>query len=379
MRVRALIKRILLQMIGDKRTLGLMFIAPLFVLTLMYFIFNSSAVNLKLGSVNLSPGIVQALKDANFDVTEYPAGTAVNDAVIKDKLDGMLQINGASVQLTLQNTDPTKSKQITLKLNQILASGLNPGMGAGAAAGSGGIVNSGANAGSGGAAAGISQNNAAAMRMIPTIEVSYIYGNADTTFFDILSPILVGFFVFFFVFLIAGIGLLRERMTGTLERLMSTPVRRGEVITGYLLGFGIFAAVQTVIIVLYAIIMLKIVLVGSIWNVLLINLLMAFVALSLGILLSTFASSEFQMMQFIPIVIVPQVFFAGLFPLEGMAGWLRALSRIMPIYYGADALKAVMYKGLGLGDIWGDILALMIFAIVFIILNLFALKKYRKL
>jgi ABC-2 type transport system permease protein len=161
--------------------------------------------------------------------------------------------------------------------------------------------------------------------------------------------------------------------------LMSTPVRRGEVITGYLAGFGIFAVIQTIIVVVYAINVLNISIVGSIWNVILINLILAFVALSLGILLSTFASSEFQMIQFIPVVIIPQVFFSGIFPVESMAWWLRAIAKIVPIYYGADALRGVMYKGLSFSEVSTDIFVLVLYAALFITLNIFALKKYRKL
>ena len=131
----------------------------------------------------------------------------------------------------------------------------------------------------------------------PTITADYLYGSKDTTFFDLLGPILVGFFVFFFVFLISGIALLRER-TGAPDRLMATPIRRQNIVFGYLLGYGLFAVIQTVIVVLYATKVLNITLVGSLGNVILINLLLALVALSLGILLSAFANSEFQMMQF---------------------------------------------------------------------------------
>jgi ABC-2 type transport system permease protein len=103
------------------------------------------------------------------------------------------------------------------------------------------------------------------------------------------------------------------------------------------------------------------------------------VALSLGILLSTFAASEFQMIQFIPIAVIPQIFFAGIFPLEGMADWLQAVAKVIPMYYAGDALKGVMYKGFSLSDISGDLLALVIFAAIFIVLNIFSLKKYRSL
>lgn len=105
----------------------------------------------------------------------------------------------------------------------------------------------------------------------------------------------------------------------------------------------------------------------------------ALVALSLGILLSSFASSEFQMMQFIPIIIVPQIFFSGIFSIDAMADWLQVFAYFMPLYYGGDALKGIMYEGLSLSEISNDIYFLLAFAAIFIILNLFALKKYRKL
>ena len=76
---------------------------------------------------------------------------------------------------------------------------------------------------------------------------------------------------------------------------------------------------------------------------------------------------------------VPQIFFSGIFPLEGMTNWLQAIGKIMPMYYAADALKGIMYKGQRLSEISRDILALAIYAVIFIILNLFALKKYRTL
>jgi ABC-2 type transport system permease protein len=224
----------------------------------------------------------------------------------------------------------------------------------------------------------MNQSNSNSLMKAPTINTEYIYGNSETTIFDIFSPILIAFFVFFFVFLISGIGLLRERTTGTLERLMSTPIKKSEVVGGYLIGYGIFAVLQTLVIIFFSIKVLNIILVGSVGYVILTNLLSALVALSLGILLSTFASSEFQMVQFIPVVIVPQVFFSGIFPTEGMADWLRAIGKVMPLTYAGDALKGVMYKGWGFSEIKGDLFALTIFAVIFIGLNIVVLRKYRK-
>ncbi|NFD78601.1 ABC transporter permease [Clostridium botulinum] len=348
MRIRALIKRISLQMLRDKRTLALLFVAPLLILTLMYFLFNGNTVNPKLGVVDLNKDIIEALKSGDINVIEYK--TASNEVIIEDKLDGLLEMENKTLKLTLENSDPSKAKLLKMKINQAIASQSR-----------------------------IANITLPVKFKTPTINTNYIYGNSETTFFDVLSPILIGFFVFFFVFLISGIGLLRERTTGTLERLMTTPIKRYEVVIGYLVGYGIFAVIQTLIVVLFSINVLHIILAGSILNVILINLLLALVALSLGILLSTFASSEFQMIQFIPLVIIPQIFFAGIFPLEGMANWLQTIGKIMPIYYGADALKSVMYKGYNLNQITSDLLFLVIFASIFIILNIVALKKYRRL
>ncbi|WMT38877.1 ABC transporter permease [Paenibacillus sp. D2_2] len=350
MRIKALIRRICEQLLRDKRTLALLFLAPLLVLSLMHYLFNhtGNASDAKIGVVGFSPQWASVLKQQGLDIVTYE--TANRDTLIQDKLDAIIEIQEGQLHLILGNSDPSQSKALQMKIGQAAD-----------------------------ALTGAVQQEGGVPSAKPELTVEYVYGSADTTFFDTLSPILIGFFVFFFVFLISGIGLLRERTTGTLERLMSTPVRRGEVITGYLAGYGIFAFLQTVIVVLYATLVLGMNMAGSIWYVLLTNLLLAFVALSLGILLSTFAASEFQMVQFIPLVIIPQIFFAGIFPLEHMATWVRVIARIMPLYYGADALKSVMYKGLGFADIVVDLSVLVLFAALFIVLNIVALKKYRKL
>lgn len=83
------------------------------------------------------------------------------------------------------------------------------------------------------------------------------------------------------------------------------------------------------------------------------------------------------MVQFIPVVVVPQIFFSGIFPVDRMADWLQDFGRVMPLYYAADALKAVMYQGQGIEAIKWDLFALLVFAAIFIVLNIFALKRHR--
>ncbi|WP_026562951.1 ABC transporter permease [Bacillus sp. J37] len=354
MTITALVRRIFQQMLRDKRTLALLFIAPLLILTLMYLVFNGENLDPTLGVENASDPLIEQFEEANILVEEFEKTSNIEEVIAEQDLDGYLKVEDDEWKLTLLNSDPNLAQGLQMKIKQITNKQLLSQL-------------------------MMKSNLKLEMPLEDPLEIEYVYGDSDTEFFDVLSPILIGFFVFFFVFLISGIGLLKERTTGTLERLMATPIRRGEIITAYLIGFGVFAIVQTVVIVFYSINVLDMVLVGSIWNVILINLLLALVALSLGILLSSFASSEFQMVQFIPVAVVPQIFFSGILPLEGMSNWLQAIAKIMPLYYAADALKGVMYKGLGFAGIRGDLYALAVFAIIFIILNLFALKKYSKL
>lgn len=388
MRVMAIVKRIANQFRRDKRTLALMFIAPLILITLINYLFDGDTVKPKIGVEGVSSSMVTQLKDTDMSVKQYGSVGDVKATIKSDGLDAFVKQDGADVTLTFENSDPGVSKQIQMKLQAALMAEQKDAMkqlGVSMQEASAKIQQS---------LAGIAKQYAAqtgqpldipAVNLkIPeqqqlSIDTAYIYGDADTTFFDTIGPIFIGFFVFFFVFLIAGISFLRERTTGTLERLMATPIKRWELETGYLLGFGIFALAQSIIVALYSIHVLDMVQMGSIWYVLLITLMLAMVALTLGILLSTFANNEFQIVQFIPIVIVPQVLFCGIFPLEGMADWLQWVAHIMPLYYGADALTSIMVKGEGFSGFAMDFYILVGFALVFMILNIFALKKYRKI
>lgn len=338
MRIASLVTRIIQQMRRDRRTLALFFLAPLLILTLMYFIFDTEASDLEIVVTGSEETLVKALKQADFQVTA--AEKFSKERMIENNTDGWLQVENGQIKLTLLNDEPARAKAVQMQMMQALQG---------------------------------KQKNT------PSIEEQYVYGDANTKGFDTFSPMLVSFFVFFFVFLIAGIALLKERTSGTLERLLATPIKRYEIVAGYVIGYGLFALIQTIIVVLYAVNVLDIVLVGSIWLVLLTNILVALVALSLGTLLSSFATSEFQMVQFIPLVIVPQVFFTGIFPLDGMADWLQKIGKVMPLYYASDAMNGIMYKGFTFNDILLDLLILLAFSIVFITINIISLKKYRAL
>jgi ABC-2 type transport system permease protein len=369
MRSIALVKRIIHQMLRDKRALAMMMVAPLLIITLLHYLLTSGTTDPRIGVQNVDDALMEQLKDKDIQVIQYENLANKNKTIIKDDLDGFLQLNGEEYKLTLTNSQPSATKALQIKIQQAIAAEMAKSQ----AKNLSNFIENIQSKLPAGAPLKVATVKA------PEVNTDYIYGSKDTTFFDQLSPILVGYFVFFFVFLISGIALLKERTTGTLDRLLATPILRRDIVFGYLMGYGLFAIIQTFIVVTYATKVLDIMLAGSFWNVVIINLCLALVALSFGILLSAFANSEFQMMQFIPIAIIPQIFFAGILPIEGMADWLQIVAKIMPMKYAGSALVDVMYKGLGLSDIKNELFMLIGFALVFIVLNIFVLKKYRKI
>jgi ABC-2 type transport system permease protein len=200
----------------------------------------------------------------------------------------------------------------------------------------------------------------------PTVERTTIYGSPDATQLDTFGPVFVGFFAYFFVFLLTGVSFLRERTGGTLERLLATPVTRAEIVTGYSLGFGIFAALQVAVLLTFVLADVQVPAIGPIpafgiglglanagnpLLVFVVVLLLAIGAVNLAIFLSTFARTELQVIQFIPVVIVPQALLAGLiWPIDRLPDLLQPIARLLPLTYGLEALRGVMIRGAGLDD-----------------------------
>lgn len=145
-----------------------------------------------------------------------------------------------------------------------------------------------------------------------------------------------------------------------------------------MISYGILAIIQTLVIVLSTIWLLDIEVVGNIANLVLVNFILAMVALAFGILMSTLAKSEFQMMQFIPLIVMPQLFFSGIIPLDSMADWVQYIGKVLPLSYSGDALTKVIMYGQGLDAIAFDILILLVFLAILTIANILGLKRYRK-
>jgi ABC-2 type transport system permease protein len=166
--------------------------------------------------------------------------------------------------------------------------------------------------------------------------------------FDRIGAPLVGTFPLIMMFLIASIAMLRERTSGTLERLMSLPPAKLDVLAGYGLAFGVLATVQGCVTSAVAFGLLGVHTAGPEWAVVVLAVANATLGMALGLFLSAFAATEFQAVQFMPAFVLPQLLLCGLFvPRSGMAEPLEAVSAVLPFTYAYDALEKVAADDLG--------------------------------
>jgi ABC-2 type transport system permease protein len=193
---------------------------------------------------------------------------------------------------------------------------------------------------------------------------------------DYIAPAMLAALALFFSFLLTGISFLRERSQGTMERLMASPVSRLDIVLGYLFGFFLFALTQTLIVVLFTIYVFDINFMGDLWQILVFQILVITGSVTLGIFTSTFARNEFQMVQFIPLIIVPQIFLSGvIWPVEQMPDYLQWLSAILPLTYAIDGLRDIMLYGKGLLDVGFELAVLAGFTVVTSILAAIVLRR----
>jgi ABC-2 type transport system permease protein len=176
--------------------------------------------------------------------------------------------------------------------------------------------------------------------------ISYLYGGPNLDTLDYFGAAFVGLVVFFLVFVITIVSFLNERSQGTLERLMASPLRRGEIVLGYMLGFTVLALVQAAEVLVFSLAVLKVHNQGNVLLIFGMEALMAIAAVNLGIFLSMFARSEFQAVQFIPLVVVPQILLSGiLFPVSTEPKPLQLLSDVLPLTYAVNGMRDIMVKG----------------------------------
>jgi ABC-2 type transport system permease protein len=169
--------------------------------------------------------------------------------------------------------------------------------------------------------------------------------------FDRVGPLMLGLFPFLLMFVVTSIAVLRERTQGTLDRLMASPIGRGDLLAGYALAFASVATVQSVISLAVGLWLLDLPNRGGLGLTVGLVVAQALFGVTLGLFLSAFARNEFQAVQFLPAVVLPQLLLAGIFvPVERLPGGLEVAARAMPLTYAFEAFDRVMRRGLGLDD-----------------------------
>jgi ABC-2 type transport system permease protein len=336
--MRTIAVRIIRQVINDKRSLALMVVAPVFLLTLLYLLLGESAYTPVVATDNLPNMMTEAIKEqGGIEVVSKDEGESAEEFLKDGRVDAVISRDSAGVHVAMLEPDAVKVSAVTNALKAAAAK-INP---------------------------------------IGNISVDFVYGSADETTFSSIGYLLTGILSFFMIFIFSGISFVRERTQGTVERLMATPVRTVSVVGGYILGFGAFALLQSTLLILFAKLVFKMPFAGPWWLAGAVMLLIAFTAVLFGILVSAVSKTEFQVMQFIPIVIVPQFFFTGLIPIDTLPYHLSILSRIMPLYYGSMALRGVMVYGSGIAGIAEHLIGLGVYIAVLFAANMLAIRRYR--
>lgn len=194
--------------------------------------------------------------------------------------------------------------------------------------------------------------------------------------FDAAGAPLLALFPLMTMFLVTSVALLRERTTGTLERLLSTPLAKLELLLGYGLAFGLLASVQVAIALAVSLGPLSLHVAASRLVLGALCLLVALLGMGLGLLASAFARSEFQVVQFFPATITPQLLLCGLLtPREHMQSVLQAISDLMPMSYAVDGIHHISREASLSGALWGDLAVLVAFAAVAIGLGALTLRR----
>lgn len=217
----------------------------------------------------------------------------------------------------------------------------------------------------------------ALMLIAPSLLVglfAWLFSEQDGVF-DQFGGAILALFPFIVMFLITSITTLRERRSGTLERLMTTPLEKADFILGYALAFGLMALLQAVITVSFAVGVCGLEVDGPLWQLGLVAVVDALLGTALGLLASAFAQTEFQAVQFMPLLVFPQIILGGLFmPRDQMPDVLYAISDWLPLSYAIDTINAVAAGDEG-WDVFGPLLVVVAFAVGALVLAALTLRR----
>lgn len=391
-RILAIARRIAQGFRRDERTLGLMFVVPLIVTALLGWVLQDTKDTVvDVVVVNEAGAIGDRVVTALTDAANKPNSDIALAATVGTEDEAIARIREGTGDIAI--VIPSDLLATVQAGNRPTLTIISEGTDPAAEAGRFGTLQS--------ALADVAGQLAppgVTPPLIPQVERKTVYLSPDASQVDVLAPIFLGFFGYFFVFLLTGISFLRERIGGTLERLLATPVTRFEIVTGYSLGFGTFATIQVIVLTLFILNSIQVPSFGPLGDfatpafsiglgvdsagspllAFAVALLLSLGAVNLGIFLSTFARTELQVIQFIPLVIVPQALLSGiLWPIERLPDVLQAIAHVLPLTYAVEGLREVMLKGADLGStvVQTDLAVLAGIALFFVVLASGTIKR----
>lgn len=364
------------QLLRDRRTLALVLIGPMFYIIIFGFAFGGEITNIPVIIVN---------EDSNASVTIPSVGTQ-NISAIGNNI--VTELDNSSVTIVTQGTNFTEAKQLVLDKQyyaaiyipknytynlvspagspteiELFLDNSNPQIGAAVAK-----------------ALQTAFQEAAASQFKSNFkfDISYAYGQGLTTI-DYFAPAVIGLGVFFFSFILIEMSLIEERRKGTLPLLLQCPFDKGDIILGYLGAFSILSMIQTTLIILMA---------GWLYGIsfgteilqfvslYIAAVVMGWISLTLGLFLSSFAKTEFQAVQFIPLILFPVFFLSGIIiPLVQIPESIRWLSYLIPVTYGIHLLQRIAIEGYVLEWFNVDFWVMIVFFIIFLIGSRLSLKE----
>jgi ABC-2 type transport system permease protein len=303
-RTLAVSRRLLAGFRRDRRTLALLFVVPLVILALLGYLMRGTASEARIGVVGA--GELAAALESSRQVQASPMTAPEAAGKLRSgEIAGYVVLGAGLPTIYLEGSQPSLNGAVIAAV-------------AGAAPG-------------------------------PRPVLRYLYGGPSLDALDYFGAGFIGLVVFFLVYVVTSVAFLRERSSGTLERLMATPLRRIEIVLGYMVAFTAVALVQSAFVLVFSLYLLRIHNAGNVGLIFLFEALLALAAVNTGIFLSGFARTEFQAVQFIPLVVLPQVLLSGIvFPVLTEPGPLQGLSNVLPLTYDVYGLRDVMVKGFGL-------------------------------
>ena len=356
-RTLAVAKKVLRSLKHDPRSIALMLVAPILAMAIFGYAFGSEIANTPVAVVNEDSGpaaarVVGNLDRDALDVREYDSLAAAAQDLDDAELRGVIHFPTNFTQ-SIQQRQPWIDVRLDGSNSQLAAHVMREVTAALAETSSD----------FGGPRVGFS----------PT----FVYAEG-AEYIDFFVPGIMAFAALMFTTLLTLLSFVGERTSGTLSRLLVTPVKGSEIVGGYAIAFGLVATVQGSILLAVALLLFDALLVGSLFLAFLVVALVSIDAMSLGILLSAAAKRELQAVQMIPIVVFPTFLLSGIFvPVEALPDWLAPFSWAIFPTYAVEALRDIMLRGWGLDHVWPYLLGLVAFGLAFLLISAWSIDRQR--